>query len=270
MVKFSEAEKNIAAQQDKLIAAQAESCPLRLYVGNLHANVSERNLQEIFSAFGPVESVNLHKDPVTGQPKGFAFVNYRNAQDGKMAMDQLNGYEVAGMSIKVGLVSETAGGNGDDNLEEGAGVALTAASRAQLMQRLQRDPNAAAAVPAPALPAAPVVPNDGLNHDPGCTIAPMPQCCILLKNMFDPRTETSPSFGEDIKEDVGEECSKYGQVLHIDVDTRSAGFVFVKFDSTQAAAAAKGNLENRWFNQKMITAAFLLEGSYGLRFPAAP
>ena len=47
-------------------------------------------------------------------------------------------------------------------------------------------------------------------------------------------------------------------------------FIALATMATQAAAAAKGNLENRWFNQKMITAAFLLEGSYGLRFPAAP
>jgi len=271
MVKFSEAEKNIAAQQERLIQTQANSGPLRLYVGNLHVHVSEKNLEEIFSPFGPVDSVNLHKDPATGQPKGFAFVNFKNAPDGRMAMDQLNGYEIAGMAIKVGLVNETpsAGGpGGDDALDdtEGGGMQLTAQSRAMLMARLQRDPNAAPA-PAPNAAAPAGVPNDGLNHDPGCTIAPMPQCCILLRNMFDPRNERDSDFDQDIKEDVGEECGKYGQVKHIAVDKTSAGFVFVKFDSAQAAGAAKASLENRWFNQKMITAAFLLEGSYGLRFP---
>jgi RNA-binding protein 39 len=271
MVKFSEAEKNIAAQQERLIQTQANSGPLRLYVGNLHSHVSEKNLEEIFSPFGPVDSVNLHKDPATGQPKGFAFVNFRNASEGRMAMDQLNGYEIAGMAIKVGLVNETpAAGGGlggtDEALDdtEGGGMQLTAQSRAMLMARLQRDPNA---VQAPSAPSAPAVPNDGLNHDPGCTIAPMAQCCILLRNMFDPRNERDPDFDQDIKEDVGEECGKYGKVLHIAVDKTSAGFVFVKFDSQQGATAAKSSLENRWFNQKMITASYILEGSYGLRFP---
>lgn len=174
-------------------------------------------------------------------------------------MDQLNGcavlhsvpvprayllfcrYEIAGMAIKVGLVNETpaAGGfGGDENLDdtEGGGMQLTAQSRAMLMARLQRDPNAAAAA-APAAPAAPGVPNDGLNHDPGCTIAPMPQRCILLRNMYDPRTEREPDFDQDIKEDVGEECGKYGQVQHIAVDKTSAGFVFVKFDSVVSPKA---------------------------------
>ena len=176
-----------------------------------------------------------------------------------MAMDQLNGYEIAGMAIKVGLVNETpnAGQGGDDALDDGeqAGMQLTAASRAQLMQRLQRDPEGAAAAPPPTLPAQ----TDGLNHDPGCTIAPMPQRCILLRNMFDPRNERNPNFDMEIKEDVAEEVGKYGKVEHIAVDKTSAGFVFVKFDTQQGATAAKSNLENRWFNQKMITCEYLLE-----------
>merc|ERR1719399_393010 len=72
---------------------------------------------------------------------------------------------------------------------------------------------------------------DGLNHDPGCTIAPMPQSCILLRNMFDPKTETDPNFDDEIKEDVTEECSKFGRVKHIAVAKNSPGFVFVRFDS---------------------------------------
>lgn len=66
--------------------------------------------------------------------------------------------------------------------------------------------------------------------------------CLLLKNMFDPKTEvsdfnyivlsalckqfskpllvsqTEPDFDLDIKEDVQEECSKFGRLRHIYVD----------------------------------------------------
>merc|ERR1712196_570355 len=111
------------------------------------------------------------------------------------------------------------------------------------MARLQRDPNAIqtqSAPPPAATNTAP--PNDGLNHDPGCTIAPMPQSCILLRNMFDPKTETDVNFDQDIKEDVTEECSKFGRVKHIAVTKNSPGFVFVRFDSPQAASGAKNSL----------------------------
>jgi RNA-binding protein 39 len=73
----------------------------------------------------------------------------------------------------------------------------------------------------------------------------VPSDCILLKNMFDPKKEvrglsffrlpdfsafvlfclgsvlfwqTEPDFDLDIKEDVQEECSRFGSVKHIHVD----------------------------------------------------
>ena len=37
-----------------------------------------------------LKSVQVHKDP-NGGTQGFGFVNYKNAEDAKMALDQLNG-----------------------------------------------------------------------------------------------------------------------------------------------------------------------------------
>merc|ERR1719272_456857 len=89
MVKFSEAEKNLAAQQANAAAVNTVG-PMKLYVGNLHPNVAEGDLRALFSPFGDVESVQIHKDG------GFGFVHYRNAEEAKMALGQLNGFEVAG------------------------------------------------------------------------------------------------------------------------------------------------------------------------------
>ncbi|WZY84585.1 hypothetical protein YC2023_030969 [Brassica napus] len=49
-----------------------------------------------------------------------------------------------------------------------------------------------------------------------------PSECLLLKNMFDPSTETEPEFDfdEHIKEDVKDECSKFGELNHIFVDKK--------------------------------------------------
>ncbi|KAG5406355.1 hypothetical protein IGI04_012474 [Brassica rapa subsp. trilocularis] len=54
-----------------------------------------------------------------------------------------------------------------------------------------------------------------------------PSECLLLKNMFDPSTETEPEFDfdEHIKEDVKDECSKFGELNHIFVDKNSIGFL---------------------------------------------
>ncbi|XP_044961389.1 DEAD-box ATP-dependent RNA helicase 6-like isoform X2 [Hordeum vulgare subsp. vulgare] len=41
---------------------------------------------------------------------------------------------------------------------------------------------------------------------------------LLLKNMFDPVVERDPDFDLDIRDDVQDECSKFGVVKHIFVD----------------------------------------------------
>lgn len=94
--------------------------------------------------------------------------------------------------------------------------------------------NGQAAVSVPALPAQAIL-------TPAAEPVGTPSECLLLKNMFDPATEvcdflvylyllvpsclmfyifmqTDPDFDMDIKDDVEEECSKYGRVKHIYVD----------------------------------------------------
>lgn len=49
------------------------SC-VRLYVGSLHFNLSESDIKQVFEPFGELEFVDLHRDPMTGRSKGYAFV----------------------------------------------------------------------------------------------------------------------------------------------------------------------------------------------------
>lgn len=51
--------------------------------------------------------------------------------------------------------------------------------------------------------------------------SPIPTQCLLLKNMFDVAQQTEPNWVQEITEDVRDECSKYGQVLHTFVDKDS-------------------------------------------------
>ena len=47
---------------------------MNIYVGNLPYNISEDDLKATFSEFGEVETVNIIKDKISGQSKGFGFV----------------------------------------------------------------------------------------------------------------------------------------------------------------------------------------------------
>ena len=73
----------------------------KLYVGNLSYSTTESALSELFGGFGEVTSVNLITDRMSGRSKGFAFVEMTEYDAAQEAINQLNGKEVDGRSIKV-------------------------------------------------------------------------------------------------------------------------------------------------------------------------
>ncbi|XP_027904047.1 RNA-binding protein 39-like isoform X2 [Vigna unguiculata] len=291
MVKPSEAEKNLV-QSNATSGAAGVVGPYgavdrKLYVGNLHFNMTESQLREIFEPFGPVELVQLPLDLETGHCKGFGFVQFAHLEHAKAAQSLNGKLEIAGRTIKVSSVTDHVGNqdttakSADFDDDEG-GLALNAQSRALLMQKLDRSGIAASiglpvgngSTPAqqaimpignPGVIPAPAVPTQIV---PTPVIEPVgnPSECLLLKNMFDPNTETEPDFDLDIKEDVEEECSKYGRVKHIYVDKRSAGFVYLQFETVEAASAAQRAMHTRWFAGRMISAIYMQPQIYEAKF----
>lgn len=74
---------------------------MRLYVGNLSYSTTQDTLQSEFGAYGPVDEVAVITDRETGRPRGFAFVTMSNPDDGRSAIESLNGREVDGRTITV-------------------------------------------------------------------------------------------------------------------------------------------------------------------------
>jgi len=73
----------------------------KLYVGNLPFSANNQTLQDRFSQFGAVDSVDVITDRDTGQSKGFAFVEMSNNDEAQKAMEELNGINLDGREIKV-------------------------------------------------------------------------------------------------------------------------------------------------------------------------
>jgi cold-inducible RNA-binding protein len=73
----------------------------RLYVGNLHFDVGERELCDAFMPHAGVEKVEIVKDKFTGQSRGFAFVELISANDAGAAIEKLNGAPIRGRMIRV-------------------------------------------------------------------------------------------------------------------------------------------------------------------------
>ncbi|XP_011014282.1 PREDICTED: RNA-binding protein 39-like isoform X1 [Populus euphratica] len=299
MVKPSEAEKNLVQPSASGggtggVAGPFGAVDRKLYVGNLHFNMTEMQLRQLFEPFGIVELVQLPLDLETGQCKGFGFVQFTQLEDAKAAQNALNGkLEIAGRTIKVSSVTEHGGQqdsgvkSADFDDDDGGGLALNAQSRALLMQKLDRTGTATSIAGSLGVPllngSAPnqqaiSLPVNGQTNigaaafpalvlpSPAYESIGKPSECLLLKNMFDPATETEPDFDLDIKEDVEEECSRYGQVKHIWVDKNSAGHVYLHFDSMEAAARAQRAMHMRWFAQRSILAVFMPTHEYEARF----
>lgn len=62
----------------------------KLYVGNLSYSTTQDDLQTLFTQIGPVTSVALITDRMTGQSKGFGFVEMETEKAAQEAIQQLN------------------------------------------------------------------------------------------------------------------------------------------------------------------------------------
>ncbi|KAH9003988.1 hypothetical protein EDB86DRAFT_3062364 [Lactarius hatsudake] len=248
MVQLTEAERNRLHPGDgNLNLPPGVTAPhggaMQLYVGSLHFNLTEGDIKQVFEPFGELEFVDLHKDPVTGRSKGYAFVQYKRSEDARMALEQMDGFELAGRTLRVNTVHEkgTTKYTSQDSLDEAGGGNLNAASRQALMQKLAR-----------------IEPTSKLEPVARPNIQAMESRCVLLKNMFTPEEETDADWDKELAEDVKGECEgKYGSVERIKVEKESQGEIYVKFSNVDAARKAVQGLNGRWFGGRQVSAAFI-------------
>ena len=79
---------------------------MNIYVGNLHFNLSEDELKEIFEEYGEVTSAKVITDKYSGRSKGFGFVEMPNDAEGEAAIKNLNGVDMKGRNMTVNQSEE--------------------------------------------------------------------------------------------------------------------------------------------------------------------
>ena len=93
-----------------------------------------------------------------------------------------------------------------------------------------------------------------------------PSRVLLLKNMVGPG-----EVDEDLSSEIGEECSKYGEVLQVTVFEQpqaeqppetEAVRIFVRFSKQAAAMKAYIDLDGRFFGGRQVWVAFFSEADY--------
>lgn len=74
-----------------------------IFVGSIPFKLKENDLRALFEKYGEVTSVKIVKDKVTRQNKGFAFVDMPDEDAVRNAIHELNGTELMGRTLEVGI-----------------------------------------------------------------------------------------------------------------------------------------------------------------------
>ncbi|KAB5591515.1 RNA-binding protein [Ceratobasidium theobromae] len=252
MIQLTESERNKIGPSSSLHLPPGVSHPhagsMQLYVGSLHFNLTESDIRQVFEPFGELDFVDLHRDPATGKSKGYCFIQYKRPEDARMALEQMEGFELAGRQLRVNTVHDKGAGTvristvPQDSLEDTGGILNNSTSRHQLMQKLARTDQPPSRSPSMLMKSN--IPQTLSSR------------CILLRNMFDPEEETERDWDKDLADDVRTECEeKYGRVIDLKVEKESQGEIYIKFEQVETAEKAIKGLNGRWFGGKQVTAS---------------
>ena len=80
----------------------------RVFVGNLSYETSREELETAFSRVGQVVDVVLPVDRATDRPRGFAFVEFSDSDLVSKAIQELDGVELGGRTLRVSEARERA------------------------------------------------------------------------------------------------------------------------------------------------------------------
>lgn len=84
----------------------------KLFVGGLSWGTKEESLRQAFERFGTIEDVHVAVDRDTGRSRGFGFVTFAEEEQAKTALNEMNGTELDGRSLRVDFATERRGNGG--------------------------------------------------------------------------------------------------------------------------------------------------------------
>jgi RNA recognition motif-containing protein len=74
---------------------------MNIFIGNLSHQTQVDSLRQAFESHGQVSTANIIKDKMSGESKGFGFIEMPNKAEADAAILNLNGKDLDGRSITV-------------------------------------------------------------------------------------------------------------------------------------------------------------------------
>lgn len=220
------AQSDDADYQEGVISNNVKDGPHKICISQIPIYLSEEQVTELLTSFGELKSFVLVKDTGTDQSKGIAFCEYVDTTATNIAVDGLNGMEIADESLKVKKACV--------GIQQASGLEMGVNAMSMLAGTSSNDAEQGRV--------------------------------LMLLNMVTPEELMDPQEYEEIQEDVHEECSKYGQVLELKIprpqppkENKGVGKIFVKYDTPDSAQKALRALAGRKFADRTVVVTFFGE-----------
>ncbi|KAL7749495.1 hypothetical protein RI367_005049 [Sorochytrium milnesiophthora] len=207
--------------------------PERIFFSNIHEQITEDSLRTVFAPFGELKNFALCPDIVARKHKTYGYAEYTTADAASAAVSVLNNFKLGGDGILV--CHSVVGGPFPEGM---SALARFAGSNGTQHNGSSTPSSAAAAAGAAAA-----------QQPPSSAV-------LLLKNMVTP-----DDVDELLRQDVAEECSKFGKVqnvaVHVNRQTgpgESGVRLFVLFASSEECETARKGLNGRFFGGRQLLA----------------
>jgi len=240
--------------------------PERIYIGNVHEGVTEKDLQEVFEAFGTIRACILVPDPISQKHKGYGFIEFTDGTAADAAALTMDEFDLGGKPLAVcKCICGTL-------LPTGMSSVPQTSSSPAVMNGTGSTPNPKPVSAVLAQNVTAVLNNivkknneDSLNREENVSVTGTlrweimqklareePSKTLVLKNMV-----TKEDIDEEFESEVRSECAKYGEVKQVKLHFPEEGDfvrVYVQFGTGGEAAKALQVFNGRFFSGNLITA----------------
>jgi len=207
-----------------IVSTQVPDGPNKVFCGGLPYDLSENDVKELLSAYGPLKAFHLVRDKESAMSKGYCFFEYADPSVTDGAIAGLNGIQIGSKTLTI----------------------RRAVPRGES---------------APTMPLAglgmmgmnPMMMPMGMPQQPATRV-------LVMLNMVTPEELQNEEEYKEIFEDIELECKKYGEVLSVSLPRPGepgVGKVFVEFADASHAARARAEIEGRQFASRTVLCQYM-------------
>ena len=277
--------------------------PNKIFIGGLHYHLTDAQVLELLQAFGPVKAFHLVKADSEGVlSKGYCFVEYVDPNTTSTAIQGLNGMDIGGgKTLTARLAGSRDGGTVAPTVAQTTAPAVAVGGPGQppadrtIVHGYDIEALVDAAMGKGTMPTQPVymdamgvpitqiVPLEqqiaaaaqdalakaAVSVSNSATSTP-PSRVLVLHNMVQPDDLATDADHAALKQEVEEECAKFGTLLDVVIPrtaegamaSSAVGKIFLRYSTMDQAAKATSELQGRAFGDSVVQVTTLAEDDF--------